>query len=332
MFKITLTSEKQFPAVNGLSILESAAQYGIVLPYSCKIGRCSSCKVKVIQGTTKLAKPDNVLSKEDRSDGWILSCIHEAASNLVLEATEILTDFPKPKITPCKIDHLDQVTGDVIRVIVRFPSNVQFRFIPGQYVNVVGRNGMRRSYSIASHSRSTGTIELHIKAVEKGEMSRYWFTEAKIGDVLRIDGPHGTFILRECKEKNVYFLATGTGIAPVLAMLDEVNGLPHQKQPKSVTVIWGLRHKSDAYIDLRQKVAGTNIEIFQTYSREEENLRSRTNYVQDVLNALNPDWATSIIYACGSPQMILQTRQLAQKVGLKDNQFISDAFVPSAPT
>ncbi len=158
--------------------------------------------------------------------------------------------LPPVRTLPCRVSNLDRLVSDVVLVKLRLPPTAEFSFIPGQYVDLIGPNGIRRSYSIANASFAEKTIELHIREVSGGAMSDYWFNQANPNDLLRLNGPHGTFFLRETKDVDLFFLATGTGIAPVKVMLESMADLTSEQSPNSVTVLWGVRNSQDHYLNV----------------------------------------------------------------------------------
>lgn len=326
---ITLTSGATFHASMGLSILSAASQANISLPYSCSTGRCSTCKCKVLSGSTTALHPETGLTDEEINEGWILSCVRTAESDLVLEVDDLGgLQLPIAKTYPCRINAINHLALDVVQIFLRLPPTVSFEFIPGQYVVAIGPNGVRRSYSLANSTFEDKMLELHIRAVPGGEMSQYWFKEAKINDLLRIHGPLGTFFLRETAGVDLYFLATGTGIAPVKAMLESIIHLPSEKKPKAVTVFWGGRKPNDFYFNLAD-IPGDHTFI-PVLSRLDEDWSGAQGYVQNVLLDLHPKWEITTIYACGSETMIRDAKKSLFDSGLPESRFYSDAFVSSS--
>lgn len=312
-----------------MSLLDAAASAGIFLPYSCKVGRCSTCKCKVITGKTKLLMPESGLAEQEKADGWVLSCVRSAESDVTLEAGDLSgVPIPKVKTLPCRISQLERLAPDVIRVKLRLPPTANFSFIPGQYIDVIGPNGLRRSYSLANSGFSDEFLELHIRAVSDGAMSEYWFQEAKINDLLRFNGPLGTFFLRGIANMDLFFLATGTGIAPVKAMLESLSLLMPEEQPRSVTVLWGGRKSQDFYWDVAQIPGGHS--YVPVCSRPDATWQGATGYVQQVLLDRLLDWKRAVIFACGSHKMIRDAQNILVKAGLPANNFYSDAFVCSS--
>jgi len=325
---IHLTSGREFAAETGVSLLDAASSAGIALPYSCRTGRCSTCKALVQRGQTHPLTDETGLSPEEIEAGWILTCVRSAETDVELDIEDLggIT-LPQPKTLPCRIAELDKLAPDVLRVKLRLPPTASFSFIPGQYIDIIGTNGIRRSYSLANASFTDKLLELHIRAVSGGKMSEYWFNHAKSNDLLRLNGPLGTFFIRECAETDVYFLATGTGIAPVKSMLESLMHVPEDKQPRSITVLWGGRKPEDFYIDLAT-IPGKHRYI-PVISRPNEHWTGATGYIQDVLLSAAPDLSKAAVYACGSDNMIHDAKKLLSNAGLPTARIYSDAFVSS---
>ena len=328
---ISTTSGKSFQQNEEQTLLDAAAKAGISLPYSCKSGRCSSCKCKVLGGQSEPTSDELGLSAQEKAEGWILGCVRTATSDLLLEVEDLSgVTIPESKTLPARISSLEKAAPDVLCVKLRLPSTSAFTCLPGQYIDVIGTGGIRRSYSIANVTGSNTQIELHIRAVNGGAMSGYWFEQAKANDLLRLNGPLGTFFLRETKDLDIVFLATGTGLAPVKAMLESMAELKTDDQPRSVTVLWGGRTQQDLYLNL------SSIPVKHRYvpvlSRAGDDWAGARGHVQQVLLSLQPDLTNAAVYACGSDAMIQGAKASLSAAGLPANRFYSDAFVCSATT
>ena len=328
MALVTLSSGKSFQANDASSILDAASQSNISLPYSCNTGRCGTCKCKVTSGETRSLHPEIGLTEKEKTEGWILSCVRAVKTDLQIEVADLGSiELPAPKIFPCRIITISPLAADVVRVLLRLPSDTNFSFIPGQHIEVIGPNGVRRSYSLANTNFSDQSLELHIRAVDGGAMSDYWFRHAKPNDILRLNGPLGTFFLRETARLDLIFLATGTGIAPVKAMLESMANIQADQKPNSVTVLWGGRKTQDLYFDV------TQIPVTHTYipvlSRPLDNWIGDKGYIQDVLLSKKPNLTKAAVYACGSNAMIQSAMIRLVEAGLPAKCFYSDAFVSS---
>lgn len=330
MHTVTLTSGKHFVAESGATILDSARQSKITLAYSCQTGRCSVCRCKLISGKTRALQSESGLTDIEKIDGWILSCARAAETDITIEVEDLGgVVLPTSKTLPCRISSIDRLATDVVRVMLRLPPTADFRSIPGQYIDVIGPGGVRRSYSLANANTADKTLELHIRAVEGGVLSDYWFKQAKVNDLLRFNGPLGTFFLRSLDQLHLVFLATGTGIAPVKAMLESLTHIPPDQVPQSVTVFWGGRTAEDLYFDPQAIPAGHR--FVPVLSRAAAGWAGVSGYVQNALLATQPDLARTAVYACGSDAMIRSAKSSLLAAGLPDTRFFADAFVPSAP-
>jgi len=330
MHPISTLNGRRYEARPDESLLDAALRQGVVLDYSCRTGRCSTCKGRVVAGDTISVHDELGLSAEERQQGYILTCVRQACGPVELEI-EDLGDIvlPEAKTLPCRIQTLERLSHDVLRVVLRLAPTSIMDFLPGQYIDVIGAEGLRRSYSVANAPRIDKQVELHIREVSGGAMSRYWFQQAKINDLLRLRGPLGTFFLRGQAGKNLVLLATGTGIAPVKAILEGLIRLNDETQPRSITVYWGGRHRRDLYW---QPPDSLHFRFIPVLSRADDGWTGARGHVQNVLLGDNPDLPNTLVYACGSDAMIHSARSQLRAAGLPDQQFHSDAFVCSAAT
>lgn len=326
MFEISLKNDKKFLCDAETTIFDAAKSNGIVLEHSCLNARCRSCAVKVVSGDTINVEDELVLSSEEKEEGYILSCNAKPKSDLELDIEDLgdITLFDK-KIVPAKINHIDFVTDDVIKLTLRLPPNANFKFVSGQYINIIKGN-LSRSYSVANCAKVINQLEFYIKKYKDGKMSHYLFNEAKVNDLLRVEGPLGSFFLRESNKKTIIFLATGTGVAPVKAILDDLN---YSKNSQSINrdywVFVGARHQQDLF--WLPKYENININYIPTLSRPNENWKGERGYVQDIVLKKDINLHDTQVYACGSNQMIESAKKLLTANALDKNEFYSDAFV-----
>ncbi len=332
MFVITTLQRRTFRQAETQTILDAAALGGIQLPYSCKTGRCSTCKCKVIDGQTYALHDEIGLTEDDKAAGWILSCVRSAKTDLLLDIEDLGdTSLPIPRTAPCRIQSLNFLTRDVLCISLRLPPAVDFTFLPGQYIDVIGPNGVRRSYSLSNAPATDKILHLHVRAVPGGELSQYWFNQAKANDLIRLHGPLGTSFLRQISGLDLIFLATGTGIAPIKAMLEGLANTPVHEQPRSVTVYWGGRVEEDLYLRNLDELPGKNTpcRFVPVLSRADASWSGARGHVQDALLQASPDLAQAVVYACGSEAMINSARAILVDNGLPQARFHSDAFVCS---
>ncbi|HCT05727.1 MAG TPA: NAD(P)H-flavin reductase [Pseudomonas sp.] len=325
---ITLSNHKTFTAEPDKTLLACAKSQGIVLEYSCRTGRCGVCKANVLQGETEVIQPELALTEDERASGAILTCCRAATSDLELDIEDLgaLAEI-QIRTMPCRLDTLERLADDVVRVVLRTPPKSALFFLAGQYIDVIGKEGVRRSYSIANAVREDAKLELHIRQVPNGVMSQYWFGDAQPNDLLRLEGPLGTFCLRETRTTNLVFMATGTGIAPVKAMLEALAVPPESLSGKRIYVYWGGRTEADLYWTPDFPTLGLTYR--PTLSRANAQWPGAKGYVQQVVLAENLDLADTSVYACGSEAMIHAAREVLTQAGLPLKHFHSDAFVSS---
>jgi len=328
MLKIQTTYSKAFSQSPGQTLLDAASKSGIGLPYSCKTGRCSTCKCKVLSGQSVATVDELGLTLEEKAQGFILSCVRSALTDMLIEVEDLGDQvIPEVKTLPTRISSIEKLAPDVLSVKLRFPPNIPFNFLAGQYVDVIGPGGIRRSYSVANAPASDNQLQLHIRAVQSGAMSKYWFDQAKVNDLLRITGPLGSFFIRPLTGMHLVFIATGTGIAPVKAMLEQLAADPLDTRPLSVTLYWGGREPQDLYADPSHW--HTSLRYVPVLSRAPDDWSGARGHVQHSLLSENSDWANIVVYACGSSAMIQSAKTELTEAGLPAKRFYSDAFVPS---
>jgi CDP-4-dehydro-6-deoxyglucose reductase len=325
MVMIYTASGLRFEQIDKESILDSAEKMHVSLPHSCRDGRCGSCKCKVLSGETECLSQELSLTDEQSFQGWILSCVRIATTDVELDV-EDLGGFKliKPKTLPCKIDSITQVSSEVVKLVLRLPPSSNVEYYAGQYFDIIVDN-IKRSYSIANAPNNVNHLEIHVKKVELGLMSRYWFEGAKKDDLLRINGPLGTFFLRDVAKKDLVFFATGTGIAPVKSMLETLNGKCKSERPDSVSVFWGGRTLSDLYWDPTE--CSYPMRYVPVLSRPPEDWLGCVGYIQDAFMRMSPDLTKTLVYACGSDAMIGSASEVLSLAGLAEGRFYSDAFL-----
>ncbi len=317
---------KLFTAQSGQSILDAALQAGLVFDYSCKSGQCGVCKTTLIDGQVSELQSQLALTDEEKKNHKVLTCCCEPITDILIDAEDLtaLKDI-EIKTLPARISHIEALSNDIIKVQFRFPPTANFKFLEGQYLDVIW-GGVRRSYSIASISDDQ-EITLLIKKVTQGVMSDYVFNQAKVNDLIRVEGPKGTFFLRKTNRPLV-LLATGTGIAPIMSILKKLDKDEVLPQQHTIHLFWGNRYAEDFV--WQPEFNNLNVIIEKVVSKPDNNWKGNVGYIQNIaLKTLGSKIAGSDVYACGSNAMIQSAKQEFIKAGLPEKQFYSDAFVQS---
>ena len=332
MAQITLSTGRSFAADPTVSILDAARGEGIVLEYSCRTGRCGICKAPVLSGETQVLRPEESLTAEEAASGLVLTCCRAATTDVALdiEPLDRLAGF-EIKTMPARIVTIERLAPAIVRVVLRTPPASPMRFLAGQYVDVIAQ-GVRRSYSLANAPREDGLLELLIKRYPGGVLSEYWFERAQPNDLVRIEGPLGTFFLRNefpegTAPANILFLATGTGIAPVKALLEELAADVEQAARYRLRVFWGNREAENFCWD--PVGLGLDIGFHHLLSGPDPAWSGKRGYVQRLALEDGFDPVGTVVYACGSDAMIASARETFTAQGLPARRFFSDAFVVS---
>ena len=324
-FKITNLEHKSFLSSGKKTILDEAIDAGIIFDHSCKNGRCGSCKATLLEGEILEVQPQTSieLQKEDRE---FLTCCCTAASDIVIDAEDISALHGiKCKIFPSRISALEFLSKNILLVRLRIPPTSNLNFLPGQFIDVIGPNAIKRSYSISSKPTSI-EISLLIKRIEGGYLSDYWFERAKLNDLLRIEGPKGTFFCRD-RNKKMIFLATGTGIAPIRSILESLDDDSDFHQENSISLFWGNRAKEDFVWTPNFK--NLEVDVNLSLSRLDPDWNGEICYVHDLACSKVKNIEQNKIYACGSIEMINSAKTKLLNIGLNEKNFYSDAFVQS---
>lgn len=322
--KILFDKSRSLISNKSTTIFEQFKENGLTLQHSCLTGRCSECKVKVVSGDFEMPNTQEGLTDKEIQEGYCLACFTKPLSDMELEEVNFIEGIlPEVKTIPAKISLLEFLSEDVVKVTLRTPPNKSLEFLAGQYIDLSVK-GIKRSYSISS-TPSDSKIELLIKNYAGGQFSNYLFNEAKVNDLLRIEGPKGTYILPKGIPQNLIFISTGTGIAPNLSLIK--SALKEGRvQSSQVTLIHGQRTSNEHIYSIEEALNG--IEIIKCNSRESVEGYVQ-GYVQDAVKILNLDISKSLVFACGNPQMIKQLKKQMVALGLEERNFKSDVFVPS---
>jgi CDP-4-dehydro-6-deoxyglucose reductase, E3 len=329
--KATLSSGRTFEAGSGETLLAAAARSGIWLPSGCRAGSCGGCKARIIRGEFIHGGPTGGLGRaHDRQTA--LLCRARALTDVTIDTVE-LSEPPASEKPPvlARAVVLKRENDGVIRMTLRFPPFAKPDFIPGQFVGIRHSDGVDRSFSIANAPRDDGTIELHIGRVAGGSFTGHVFERLKVDDVLQVSGPYGSFVYASDGRPSI-FIAGGTGIAPVRAMLEAMR---RENSRASAHVYWGSRERRGFYIDdeLRELCAGSRrIEYVPVLSGKDDSWDGRTGLVhKTVLHDFN-DLSGFDVYACGSPAMVDAAHQALTMRGARPDRFFADSFHPASPS
>lgn len=328
-----------FSTQNGQNLLEAALDAGIVLPYSCRNGACSSCKGKVVSGDFDAGGAvAQSLPAADIAAGYTLFCQVTPTSDMVIESPQVrlATDIEIRKF-PVRVQGIEHPVPDVALLTLQLPATEKFRFHAGQYLEILLRDGVRRSYSMACAPGPSKTLELHIRHVPGGVFTDHVFgagpTQMRVKEILRVEGPFGSFFLREEGSEPIVFLCSGTGFAPVKSMVEHMRARGLQRP---VRLYWGGRRPHDLYLDALSQEWASELPDFQyvpvvSGALPADGWTGRSGWVHEAVLEDIPDLSGWQVYACGAPAMIEAARRdFLRRGGLAEAQFFSDAFTNAA--
>lgn len=334
--QVTIRPTNQTIEVNDdETVLAAAMRHGIVIPYGCRNGACGSCKGKLLEGEIDYGKyAAHILPDYEKRAGFALFCQAKPRSDLIIEARVINVDGqPEMKKLPCRVQKMERVAEDVIIMTLSLPANERLQFRAGQYLEIILRDGKRRAYSMANAPFGESSLELHIRAMPGGVFTEYAFNRMKEKDILRFEGPMGTFFLREDSDKPIVLLASGTGFAPIKSLIEEAlhNGVQRQ-----MVLYWGGRKRADLYrMEMAQQwqAQHDNFSFIPVLSDspESEAWQGRTGFVHRAVMQDFPSLAGYQVYACGAPVMVDAARKdFTLQCALPEEEFFCDSFTPAA--
>ena len=335
-FQITVQpSGHQFSCEADETVLSAAIRSGIGLPYGCKNGACGSCKGKVAEGFVEhKSYQQRALSHDEKDQGFALFCCAMPHSDLVIEAREISgsAEYPVRKM-PSRVTSIEKVAPDVVILTLQLPANEVLAYRAGQYIEFMLKDGKRRSYSLANAPSLNQPVTLHIRYMAGGLFTEHVFNTMKERDILRFEGPHGSFFLREDSDKPIILLASGTGFAPIKALVEH---LIHLKSERPVALYWGGRRPVDLYMNALCEEWAATLPNFRyvpvvSHALPEDHWHGRNGFVHKAVLHDIPDMSGYQVYACGAPLMVeAAQRDFVAEAALPAAEFYADAFTSEA--
>ena len=332
-YRVTIKpSNHAFEMQGDDTVLEAALREGYVLAYSCRNGACGTCKGKVLEGTVDYGVyQQNTLPESEKAQGYALFCQAKPLSDLTIECREIsaVKDI-QVRTLPCRVQAMEKLAPDVMRIQLKLPANERLQFLAGQYIDILMRGGMRRSLSIANSPEDDGFLELHLRNYG-GPFSTHVFNTMKEKEILRFEGPLGTFFLRDESAKPIIFVASGTGFAPIKAMIQHAL---HKGITRPMTLYWGGRRPADLYMNSMPESwardHGVTYVPVISEALPEDAWTGRTGFVHRAVMDDYPDLTGYQVYACGAPIVVESAhKDFTAKCGLPETEFFSDAFTPA---
>ena len=323
-----------FTVAPGETLLEAALRQNIGLPYGCRNGACGSCKGILRAGELEYGDyQERALHDAERAAGKALTCCTRPLTDIVFEVRELggARDLAI-RTLPCRVERVEKPVDDVAILSLKLPTGERLQFLAGQYIDILLKEGKRRSFSMANAPHDDQFLQLHIRKSPGGAFSNYVFDEMKERAILRFEGPLGTFYLREDSDKPMIFVAGGTGFAPIKAQIEH---LFHHGSDRQMVLYWGARSRKDLYLPqlpVQWQQDHPNFSFIPVLSDPlpEDAWPGRVGFVHQAVLDDFRDLSGYQVYACGAPGMTDVARQsFVADRGLPEDEFYCDAFTPS---
>jgi CDP-4-dehydro-6-deoxyglucose reductase len=336
-FSVTLQpSGHVFTVEEGENILAAALRHGFVLPYGCKNGACGTCKGTLVAGEVDygIYQVKALTDVEKTQLCKVLFCQARPLTDITVEARTVGSNKDIPvKTLPCRIQKVERVTDDVIILQLKLPANERLQFLAGQYLEFLLKDGSRRSFSMGNPPHADEFLELHVRHVPGGQFTDHVFGKMKERDILRFEGPHGTFFLREDSTKPVVFVASGTGFAPIKSILEHAFA---KGMDRPMTLYWGGRRPKDLYLNelaegWAAKYAFLKYVPVISDALPEDAWTGRKGFVHRAVMEDLPDLSGYQVYACGVPVMVdAAKKDFVEQCKLPEEEFFADSFTTQA--
>ena len=303
-----LQTQESFDAGPDESILAAAQRANVNLAHDCTLGGCGTCRIKLIEGRVTYSEPPFALTPEEESGGYALACQAMPTSDLVISAAALADACAEPVRRTAIISDIRQLGAGVSHLILETPESDAPVYLPGQYMNVLLPDGSTRSFSMASAPKGS-FVDFHVRRIDGGAFTEGKLPYLRAGDRLEVEFPHGSFVFRARDDRPLLMVATGTGLAPIKAMLESLMDNP---DCPPVSLYWGARSASDLYLHDEIQAWGERLYEFRyvpVLSRPDRSWQGCRGYVQDAVVSDLDDLSDYAIYLCGSPAMIFDAKQ-----------------------
>lgn len=325
--------ERRLAVPDGRSVLDVGLEAGLPLLHQCRSGSCSSCLATLVDGDAQtLPGASSSLLASERALGRRLLCVTGVNSDCRF-ALAYDSALGERRVVHAHtfVNTVERVAADVVRLELELADGDWIDFRPGQFIQVkVPGTDHTRSYSLATTPAELPRLELLIRLLPNGVMSQWLVDRAKRDDVLEISGPYGAFFLRDGLKAPHIMIAGGTGLAPMMAMIDAILARPGRKPP--ILLSFGCRNAEGLFhreeIALRSHwlpTLSTQVSVDSGETPEGVRLGNPV----EIVGAQAPLDPASIAYLCGPPKMIEAARAHLQAAGLRPENIHAEQFIAS---
>jgi len=323
-------SGHEFNIEENETILEAALRQSISLPYGCRSGACGKCSAKIISGEIDYdTKALRGMAKKEFEAGKTILCQACVKSDVEVEVREISDSKDiEIKTLPCRVEKLKKLSHDVMQLKLKLPETERLQFLAGQYIEFILKDGKRRAFSIANAPHDDKFIELHIRHVPDGHFGDYVFDGLKEKTLMRLEGPLGSYYLKEDSSRPIILIGGGTGFAPLKGILEHLFYVGMQKE---VHLFCGARSHRDLYMDematsWEKEYPKLKYTAVLSEPLESDNWQGEIGFVHNAVVEKYPDLSEYDVYLSGPPPMVKAGMDLFYEKGLPETQIFSDSF------
>lgn len=307
----------------GETVLEAGLREGIALKHECTFGGCGTCRVKLLEGQVRYDELPMALTPEEAEAGFALLCQAHACGDLVVSTGPASSVIPAQRCGAV-VREASALTQDIVHLHLEVEAD-GFAYAPGQYMNVLMPDGAHRSFSMASTPRGN-LVDFHVRRIPGGRFTDGTLRSLARGDRLDVEIPLGEFRYHAEDYRELLMVATGTGLAPIKAILESLLG---DDDCPPVALYWGMRTENDLY--LADEIRGWAERLYEfrfvpVLSRASASWSGRRGHVQDAVTQDFTDLSAHSIYMCGSPLMIADAKRRFLALGASMDHLYSDGF------
>jgi len=315
--------ENSYSCESEETVLDSLLRQGVDISYACKKGTCHSCMVRCTDGAPP-EKAQRDLKDTLRNQNYFLSCLCIPERDMTIRLPKQSELFSEGTVVVNEM-----LNRNTILLIVECQDILEYK--AGQFVNLQREDGLTRSYSIANTPQESKTLEFHIRRLPGGQFSEWVHDNVKVGDTLAVSEPQGhCFYIPERKEQGVLLVGTGSGLAPLVGILNDALAQGHSGP---IQLFHGSSEKEDLYRIDEMRALSDKYENFsytpcisgKDVPEGFEHGRANSVALEKVTDL--KDWR---VFLCGHPDMIMDMKTQVFLKGVSIADIYTDAFLVSA--
>jgi propane monooxygenase reductase subunit len=326
----------------GEKILDAAFRQGIHLMHGCREGQCSACKSYVLDGEIQMERYSTFACNDAEVDeGYVLLCRAHAYSDCTIELLnfdedELLGGFPIQDVKT-RITAIEPMTRDIVSLRLLAIDPPTYEFKPGQYADLkIPGTEEHRSFSMATTQSTPGEVEFLIKKYPGGRFSGLLDDGINVGDELLLNGPYGSFTLKDGHVLPVVCIGGGAGMAPILSLLRH---LVETGSTRPVRFYYGARTGQDLFYLDEIAELGKLLSDFEFVACLSESMDEKDKAlcgaveqgnVTDVVERREAQLSKCEVYLCGPPPMVDAAIAFLETSGVPHDQVFHDSF--TSPT